>query len=52
LNVIVNVFGEGEGRCKGIEVGVRVYKGLVKSRENFKADVKLKKFFTLVIKCI
>ena len=52
MNVIVNVFGEGEGRRKGIEVGMRVHKGLVKSRENFMADIKFKEVFTLKIECI
>ena len=31
---------------------MRVDKGLVESREDFKADVKFKKFFALIIKCI
>ena len=31
---------------------MRVDKGLVESREDFKADVKFKKFFSLIVKCI
>ena len=34
FDVVVNVFGEGKGGCKGIEVGVGVDKCLVKSRKD------------------
>ena len=34
FDVVVNVFGEGEGRCEGIEVGVGVDQCLVKSRKD------------------